>query len=1377
MGRATSQYLKEDQGSQRAEWGELRSELVALLDQVEDQVARSGSGLDGLTERMRDLRHQMSEPEPDRQREALRSVRRAVDRFAEPDDDLPPPPARNPRENLENAIQQIRARQLARAEEPRKLAAEVAPRFEEMARSVASMTDRLGRLETELRTQARGQSANVKEIADQVSQLSQVVELLAGAVGETGQVKRLEGQIASLARLISDERQADANALTARLDEVATTVAALARFQADPGRDSALANRLDDLSANVAHLVEIQPALAQRSDTTGLAQRLEDVTMTVGRLADLQVQFAERTNTATLATRIDDVNGTISRLTEILSDPAQRAETAAFGQRLDDMTASVARIADIQAHLADRTDTTSLGRKIDEIGTTVGKLADLQIQVAQIVDNPRDGVREGLGAIEAGIRNIYDRLDTLERNVPSQSLDGISDQLTRIAAAIKQPQSQPQGLIELIDALNTRIGDVEARGGTLDGLTHDVVSLREAVVKAFEPRFAALEERLSALAERPMEINTTQLEAQVRQLVARMDQTGEQLTGLARLYQSPPEAVEPDYAQLAEEIATRTQALQRDLPAPVLTPSFDELERRIAAMIEAQVMPAPAASDPSQREALKATIDEVNDRLKRLEAAIAARALDSAPMPVTPLIPVPETAAPVVTPAPAGKPESDSLHADPVAAPEPVAARAPIDDDALDFPLAPARPGLDDPIAPLLRSLADEDAFHSAELRSVGPQPRDVMPSHPGNDAPLIDKPFDTPVATDKLKAARPRHPGLVDTTPAFDPTKIERPAAPRSSLLDDLPLAEAHPERSIAAAAPAATIAEPAEPADPIARIRRNARANAQKKQTSIGGNSLIGRAFARLQAEEAAQAGATATPEPVADVEAEKAPKAKKARDRRAETAPVPAADIVEKAEKTSLLAGLVSKRKLAGDKPVPAGRGKHAKLPEAMEPNLAPEAPEAEAAESGAETKPESFLMRHRRPILLAAALVAIVCLLINLLSQQLGGAPAEVAALPASEPAPATAEASPPAPDKVSDATLDPVPMAQQKNLTGTQPRVIPMVDNLETGSIGSSFTPTPKTGAAAAAEDLAGAPSLSDQVLPLAATLSDPVKADMPPETLGPVDLRTAAAEGDMRAQFEIAAIYTEGRAVPEDLGQAAIWYERSASQGFAPAQYRLGTMYERGQGVGKDVQQARLWYQQAAEAGNRMAMHNLAALYASGGLGTQQFDAAAKWFEEAASRGLKDSQFNLGMLYARGLGVKQDLPQSYKWFGIAAMHGDRDAAKAQSDIAASLSADVVRSLDSEIAEWKPASIDLGANFAPIGTWSTNFNPGAAIAKTDVVKSVQQALVALGYDVGTPDGVAGPKTQMAIREFERGTGMSETGVVNPRLLAVLGSQPV
>jgi localization factor PodJL len=249
------------------------------------------------------------------------------------------------------------------------------------------------------------------------------------------------------------------------------------------------------------------------------------------------------------------------------------------------------------------------------------------------------------------------------------------------------------------------------------------------------------------------------------------------------------------------------------------------------------------------------------------------------------------------------------------------------------------------------------------------------------------------------------------------------------------------------------------------------------------------------------------------------------------------------------------------------------------------------------------------------------------------------------------------------------------------------------------------------------------------------------------------------------------------RSVEQDLAAAATWYERAAGQGFVPAEYRLGNFYETGSGVERDLELARLWYQRAAEAGHRMAMHNLAAIHASGELGAQDFTVAAEWFERAARLGMTDSQFNLGMLYARGLGVEQNFEQSYRWFSIAAARGDQDAGPAGEDIARSLDAAAVARLDAEVAAWSPEPIDLAANFAPIGAWTEDFDPGEAIATTDVVARVQQVLVRLGYDVGTPDGLMGPRTRDAIRAFERGTGMSESGEVNPRLLAVLGSQPV
>jgi localization factor PodJL len=1244
MARAFPQIDPGDYGQAPGEWQALRGELVALLDQVESQVQRTSrqdTQYQGLTERMRDLRFQVGEAEPDtRHREALLSVKRAVDRFSDRDDGgysgqsqyapergLPP----NPRDSLQSAIQQIRASTSVQA--PRPAPAPAAPRLDEFAEAVAGISLRLERLEGELKTQARSQTGNVKEIAEQVGQLSHVVELLAGAVGETGQVKRLEGQIASLAKMVAQGPQVDLSSLN---------------------------KRLDDVSSTVGKLAELQRAYAERIDDSGFSQRLDTMSSTVGRLADLQVQFADKVTSA---------------------------------------------------------DKSSL-------------------------------VADGMRAIEEGVRNIYDRIDTIEKHtsLAPADLEKLTDELARFTEAMRN-QTQPQGLVELIDALNTRIGDMENRSPDVGGLKTDVAALRQAVVEAMEPRFAAIEMQIEALsdrvAERPADISVGQLEAQVRQLVARMDQTGEQLTGLAKLYSQPSEPA-PDFEALANLVATRTSdALVRiDTPASGMDEtSYAEIEKRVGKALKT----AAREQVPEDFTGMREGIREVNDRLARLESSLMDRAKEAARIEAAPLAyftpPVP-----TATPAPA--------------------------------PFAETPPR--DPIA---------EAIAAAEKTDPPPPRRsDAMPANPADEAPLTAKPFGdmSPIRTalEAKNGPRKRHPGLgpqaepaftpapaEDARPSYDPALAATPPRPVSSFESASPEPFATPAEPAAQGYPADATATPSANTF-IQAHRRAARqvgtpAKAEPAPTGATSNSLIGRALARFQSNKA-----EAVPEVV------EPPRERKG----------------------------VPKRVLAGDKQAPTEWKPDEDVPAAPKSVFTP-APEprtslGDAIETplmdGDDEPKVSFITRHRRVILLALTVAAVSILALNLVAQR------SKPAAPAPTPAASDVSAIEPVGD-----LLDAEPIGDTSAITA--PRVIPMVDSLATGSIDPmslnattsepmAFMPTtavpamplafssknttveiptgtiaPAPGGAADAAVAAITPL--DLPEPLPAEIASPVKVELPPEGLGPEDLRKAAADGDARAQFEIAAIYTEGRAVTEDLAQAAVWYERAAAQGFAPAQYRLGNLYENGKGVAKDLQQARLWYQRAAEAGNRMSMHNLAALYAGGELGKQEFDSAARWFEQAAARGMKDSQFNLGMLYARGLGVKQDMEASFKWFSLAANRGDADAAKARDDIARSLGADAVTRLNAEIATWRPQQVDMAANYAPIGTWSKAFDPGEQITKKEVVLNVQLALNLLGYDVGTPDGMAGPKTTEAIKAFERATGMSESGAINPRLLAVLGSQPV
>lgn len=295
-----------------------------------------------------------------------------------------------------------------------------------------------------------------------------------------------------------------------------------------------------------------------------------------------------------------------------------------------------------------------------------------------------------------------------------------------------------------------------------------------------------------------------------------------------------------------------------------------------------------------------------------------------------------------------------------------------------------------------------------------------------------------------------------------------------------------------------------------------------------------------------------------------------------------------------------------------------------------------------------------------------------------------------------------------------------------------------------------------------------------------------VSGNLLPEAIGPLPLRQAAANGDPAAAFLIGVKYTEGQALPADLAEAAKWYQKAAENGLAPAQYRLASLYEKGRGVEKDSKRAREWYLKAAEAGNAKAMHNLAVNYAEGGAGEPDFTNAAKWFEAAANYGVKDSLFNLGILYARGLGVGKDLVSSYKWFAIAAAQGDRDASQKRDDVANMMDQEtlararkVVEDFKMLVPEEAANKVSLDPEWEPQASRAIDASIDSAAAQQlkAMVLEAQNRLNDLGFDAGTPDGQIGPRTQEAIRAFQRSMGKPETGTVSSGLIDDLVSESI
>ncbi len=1366
----TSSPLQEPEAG--SDWQALRGELVGLLDAVEDTYAkadRTDPRYAVLSQRVKELRDQVGGAAPDtRHREALKSVQRAVDRFTDRDGE-----PQEARDQLSAAIYEIRARQGVRPEAPK----------------AAAPLDPVPRFPQHMLAQAGAPAAAPpapRPAAEDVHSATR--ERLRHAEEEAR-----NATIEAVRRAAEDEARKSGEATVRRAEEAATRAAeAMAQKTAETIVQRAAettAQRAAELTAQrTAELVAQRTAEAvlKRTSETSEAHRLAtaahfdelagSVSALTSRLEGLDAVVKQQSGGTQATVRdIADQVGQLSHVVELLAGAV--GETGQV-RRLESQIAELSKLVTS----APKVDLSALTSRLDELSVSLARMDEARSEQAQrlAAEAPaqREIVRSGMAAIETSVRNIYDRIDAVEKAyaLPQAEIERLTGALSAFTDAMSRNEDQPTRLVPLIDALNSRIGEIEVKDSTVNALRDDISSLRDTVMAAVEPRFAAIEDRIEALADkvvsaanRPVPApDTAALEAQLRLMRERMDETGSQLSGLAQLYADADQRGSgPDYDRIAELVASRTsEALASALPAPAGTnvtgETLDEFERRMARLFKTSQSAAPLAL-PAELDGMQDGIRAVDERLARLESALYDMSRTDSPAPsfevgavetgmrkVDARLEKLETAISGLSrpaaPAPVVEPDYDRIA-------ELVARRTSEAVSRSVTPVAPAR--AEAPAAPLMAEAAPVEAPRQPRGRS------DQMPASPALDQPIPDRltsaPPIIPLVAEAKPASKPAafYSGAaaqekVVPPPHFDPSRIEKPARPESSLAPAdkesfAPIPTRAPDAPAATEAPASAASRNTF----IEAARRAAQRQGQPAAKDAGANSLIGRALARFQpdGEKAAAPAPLAAEKPAKPAKAEKPKKAPKPT--RAE------------------------------------------KLAAARTAAVLPDSPDAEslvAAAIGPKPEPkQSFLLRHRQPILLAASVVAIALLALNFIGQRMAAPQPEViepAAELAPEPevpaVPATTGAVAPTMMETAPAEeVAPVPVVAE---AAAQPRVIPITDGLTVGAIGPTnaalgLVPTQGIPAPLTADPGAAAADADVAAIAPGDTATGPATFELPPEALGPIELRQAAADGDARAQFEIAAIYTEGAVIGQDYAAAAIWYERSAAQGFAPAQYRLGSLYEAGKGVEKNADMAKLWYLRAAEAGNRMAMHNLAALYASGALGDQQFEPAAQWFEQAGRLGMTDSQFNLGMLYARGLGVTQSLEESYKWFSIAALNGDPDAIKARDDVAKSLDAATVAKVGSEVAGWAVQPIDLASNFAPIGTWSTNFDPGVVIENRDVIRKVQIALTRLGYSVGTPDGVAGPRTAEAIRSFERTTGMSESGKINPRLLAVLGSQPV
>jgi localization factor PodJL len=260
-----------------------------------------------------------------------------------------------------------------------------------------------------------------------------------------------------------------------------------------------------------------------------------------------------------------------------------------------------------------------------------------------------------------------------------------------------------------------------------------------------------------------------------------------------------------------------------------------------------------------------------------------------------------------------------------------------------------------------------------------------------------------------------------------------------------------------------------------------------------------------------------------------------------------------------------------------------------------------------------------------------------------------------------------------------------------------------------------------------------------------------------------VTVESAAAAGNHIAQYQLA----QERIAAGDFAAGAALMRKSAAKGLPIAQYGLAKLHEKGNGVPKDLALAREWTEKAANGGNVRAMHDLAVFMAEGEGGPQSYAGAVEWFRKAAEFGIVDSQYNLGVLYEQGLGISPNLTEAMFWYEIAGKNGDAGAPAKIADLSGRISAEAAEQARARSVFWE-ASRDNAISNGRFGAqpWNTG-NPLQ-------VQGVQVALSALGYNVGTPDGVIGDGTAKAIRDYEKANGLPVTGTITADLIESLNA---
>jgi localization factor PodJL len=151
-----------------------------------------------------------------------------------------------------------------------------------------------------------------------------------------------------------------------------------------------------------------------------------------------------------------------------------------------------------------------------------------------------------------------------------------------------------------------------------------------------------------------------------------------------------------------------------------------------------------------------------------------------------------------------------------------------------------------------------------------------------------------------------------------------------------------------------------------------------------------------------------------------------------------------------------------------------------------------------------------------------------------------------------------------------------------------------------------------------------------------------------------------------------------------------------------------------------------------------------------------------------AQAGDPRSQKLVGFMYRDGQGVPQDFVQAHVWLNLAAASGDSEAAAARDELTQRMDRGQIAEAQRLAASWQPGSASAPTAAPIASTASASSVPpltpavGAPPLDSSQLHDLQWQLALHGYDPGSPDGVAGPRTRAAVRQYQADAGLPVDG---------------